>query len=236
MPKQPQQPQTQTMSATEIQKLAYDAGFRGDALRWAVAVALAESGGNPGAYNPEIAAGTTPGSGSRGLWQIYGAAHPQYNSSLAFDPVVNARAAFQVYREAGNRFTPWSTYNQHIADQYYNGLKLTPVRGGTGGPINTNTLGSGVSGSDPGGSGSGTPSQTGTLASMQQTAGALQDIASGKFIENIFSKFDKVSFSFYVAGILLMLIGLMVIFAKPATALVVEGAKMAATSGLSAVL
>lgn len=108
------------LSPADIAKYAYKAGFRGDALNVAVAIALAESGGNTAAYNPEMAAGTPTGSGSRGLWQIYGAAHPQYNNDSAFDPAVNARAAFEVFREAGNRFTPWSTYNQGMANPTQN--------------------------------------------------------------------------------------------------------------------
>ena len=99
------------LSATQIRSYAQGAGFKGNDLNTAVAIALAESGGNPMAYNPELGANTAKGSGSRGLWQIYGAAHPQYNSDLMFDPAANAAAAFAVYKEAGNKFTPWSTYN-----------------------------------------------------------------------------------------------------------------------------
>ena len=54
-----------------IAEYAYRAGFRGDDLVTAVAVAYAESGGDPSNYNPEIAAGTPEGQGSYGLWQIY---------------------------------------------------------------------------------------------------------------------------------------------------------------------
>jgi hypothetical protein len=103
------------LTPQQIAQYAYNAGFRGAALNQAVAVAIAESGGNTGAYNPEAAAGTKAGSGSRGLWQIYGSAHPQFNNSSAFDPQINANAAFQVFREAGNRFSPWSTFNQGLA-------------------------------------------------------------------------------------------------------------------------
>jgi len=99
------------LSAQQIAQLAYNAGFRGAALNTAVEIALAESGGNTQAYNPELSAGTANGSGSRGLWQIYGTAHPEYNNDGAFNPQTNAQAAFKVYQEAGNRFTPWSTYN-----------------------------------------------------------------------------------------------------------------------------
>lgn len=103
------------LNSSQIAQLAYKAGFRGEALNIAVAVALAESGGNTQAYNPETAAGTPPGSGSRGLWQIYGVAHPEFNNDSAFDPAINAKAAFKVFVEAGNRFTPWSTYNAGLA-------------------------------------------------------------------------------------------------------------------------
>ena len=121
------------LDSSQIAKLAYDAGFRGEALNIAVQIALAESGGNTNAYNPELAAGTRPGSGSRGLWQIYGSAHPEFNNDGAFDPATNARAAYKVFREAGNRFTPWSTYNQGLAVPQKNyaasiGGNLTPIQ------------------------------------------------------------------------------------------------------------
>jgi len=133
------------LSPAQIAQYAYKAGFRGDALNVAVAVALAESGGNTNAYNPEAAAGTRPGSGSRGLWQIYGTAHPEYNNDSAFDPAINAQAAFKVYREAGNRFTPWSTFNQGMARPTQNwasqaGNGLTQVAQKLTGQKNKNTV------------------------------------------------------------------------------------------------
>lgn len=222
------------LSTNEIQQLAYGAGFRGDALRWAVAVALAESGGNPAAYNPEIAAGTKPGGGSRGLWQIYGTAHPKYNSSLAFDPVVNARAAYEVYKEAGSSFRPWSAYTKGTAKPFYDKLGNMTIPEG---PAGTGAAALGVASGGPASTLGGYQGENkGILAAAQQNAQALSDIASGKFIENIFSKFDKVSFAFYTGGILLMVIGLVIIFIKPATTLVVEGTKAAVTGGLSTVL
>ena len=104
-----------TLSPQQIAQYAYNAGFRGKALDQAVQIAIAESAGRVDAYNPELGAGTRKGSGSRGLWQIYGAAHPWANSSAVFDPQANANAAYRVFVEAGNRFTPWSTYNKGLA-------------------------------------------------------------------------------------------------------------------------
>lgn len=97
------------LSPTAIASYARAAGFSGQGLIVAVAVALAESGGNPGAYNPEAAAGTPSGSGSRGLWQVYGQAHPQYNNDTLYNPAVNAVAAYSI-SGGGRNWRPWSTF------------------------------------------------------------------------------------------------------------------------------
>jgi len=96
--------------ANEIARVARKAGFRGEDLATAVAIAYAESGGDARAYNPETAAGTPPGEGSYGLWQIYLKAHPEFKGLDLFDPQTNANTAFRVYQQAGNSFRPWSTF------------------------------------------------------------------------------------------------------------------------------
>jgi hypothetical protein len=100
------------LSATEIARIAHGAGFRGRTLETAVAVALAESGGNPKAHNPR------PPDDSYGLWQInmYGSLGParrrqfdlRSNGAL-YDPAVNARAAWAISGR-GSSFQPWSVY------------------------------------------------------------------------------------------------------------------------------
>ena len=108
------------MATPNIARAAYDAGFRGQDLLTAVAVAYAESGGNPNNYNPEVNAkgGTPPGMGSYGLWQIYRKAHPEFASWDLTDPATNARAAFSVWQHgrspsgAQPSFWPWTTF-QH---------------------------------------------------------------------------------------------------------------------------
>jgi hypothetical protein len=97
------------LDPTTIQTYAANAGFTGADLATAVAVAMAESQGNPQAYNPEKAAGTPAGKGSYGLWQIYLNAHPEFAGQNLYDPQTNANAAFAVYQAAGG-FRPWSTY------------------------------------------------------------------------------------------------------------------------------
>jgi hypothetical protein len=115
-PAPPDVPQ-QTVAPDTIALLAQQAGFSGEDLVTAVAVALAESGGSPVAYNPETAAHTPAGKGSFGLWQIYLNAHPEFSGWNLYDPATNARAAFSVYSKAGDSFSPWSTYKygQYLA-------------------------------------------------------------------------------------------------------------------------
>jgi hypothetical protein len=99
------------LSASEIAGYAQNAGFSGSDLTMAVAVALAESSGNPAAHG-DLA--ITPG-GSVGLWQINLKYHPEFNGQDLTDPQTNANAAYAIYHKAGNRFTDWSTYNDGIS-------------------------------------------------------------------------------------------------------------------------
>lgn len=111
-----------TFSFTDLLALAQNAGFTGSMAVIAAAVALAESGGNPTAYNPEREAGTPEGKGSYGLWQIYLHAHPEFEGQNLYDPETNARAAYKVYTDAES-FKPWTTfktmaYQSHIPEGY----------------------------------------------------------------------------------------------------------------------
>jgi hypothetical protein len=95
------------LTAQQIAGYAANAGFTGPDLQVAVAVALAESGGNPSVTGD---LSITPG-GSVGLWQINLKAHPEYTAAQLMDPQTNANAAYAIYAAAGNQFTPWTTYN-----------------------------------------------------------------------------------------------------------------------------
>ena len=98
------------LSAQDIAGYASNAGFQGSDLVMAVAVALAESSGNPGAVGD---LSITPG-GSVGLWQINLKYHPEFAGWDLTDPQTNANAAYRVYTAAGDSFSPWSTYNNGI--------------------------------------------------------------------------------------------------------------------------
>lgn len=104
------------LSYAELVTLAQNAGF--DDSNTAAAIALAESGGDPSAYNPETQACTPEGEGSYGLWQIYKKVHPEFACLDLTDPQQNANAAFSVYSEAGNSFHPWSTFKSGAYQKY----------------------------------------------------------------------------------------------------------------------
>lgn len=95
------------LSSSQIAQYAANAGFTGSALQTAVAIALAESSGNPSVVGDT---NITPG-GSVGLFQINLAAHPEYSAAELMDPQANADAAYAIYEDAGGQFTPWTTYN-----------------------------------------------------------------------------------------------------------------------------
>lgn len=87
------------LSPIEIGKLASQAGLPLSAVPVAVAVALAESGGNPNSDNGLAA----------GLWQINYKAHPQYSAASLKDPVTNARAMASISKN-GTDWSAWSTH------------------------------------------------------------------------------------------------------------------------------
>lgn len=105
---------------SEILALAQAAGFGADSDT-AAAVALAESGGDPRAYNPETQACTPEGEGSYGLWQVYHKKHHEFPADALFDPATNATEAFNVYSQAGNTFKPWSTFKSGAYEKFLQG-------------------------------------------------------------------------------------------------------------------
>ena len=95
----------QVFSFDDLVAMAVKAGFAGMAANIAAAIALAESSGNPDAIG-DLSLGV-----SVGLWQINLKAHPNFTRFGLLKPQNNANAAFEVYRDAKNSFSPWSTYN-----------------------------------------------------------------------------------------------------------------------------
>jgi hypothetical protein len=90
------------LTAGQIKNVAIESGWTGDDLNIAVAVCLAESGGNPNAKHTN-----TNGSVDIGLWQV--------NSIHGFDPnamlhtLDNGKAAHQIWVASG--WKAWTTFN-----------------------------------------------------------------------------------------------------------------------------
>jgi Lysozyme like domain len=98
------------LSASDIAVYAANAGFMGDDLVTAIAIALAESGGDP---QVEGDSGT-----SYGLWQIHWTVHPEFDKASLKDPQYNANAAFSLYQKRGGLFGDWSTYTGWTPNGY----------------------------------------------------------------------------------------------------------------------
>lgn len=109
------------LTPEQVAAYAYQAGFRGDNLTTAVAVAYPESGLNPQSLNNNPSTGDY----SAGLWQInyfgdlYNERSQKYGTpeQLLADPARQAAAAFDVSGQ-GSNFSPWSTYKSGAYLQY----------------------------------------------------------------------------------------------------------------------
>src|SRR5260221_6998634 len=88
------------LSSSQLATYAQQAGFSGGAIAIIVAIALAESGGNP-----LIRGGQDPR--DRGVLQINSYWHPEVSDSCAFDPACAFKAAFSISSN-GTNFSQWT--------------------------------------------------------------------------------------------------------------------------------
>jgi len=123
-----------SLSASQIAGAAQAAGFTGANLTIAVAVALAESGGNPTASHKN-----SNGSTDYGLWQINSVHSSLLASGNWQDPTANAKMAFSVFQGSG--WKAWTTYSSGAylknmsAAQGGAGTPDIPAGGGLGGAV-----------------------------------------------------------------------------------------------------
>lgn len=99
------------MNPAQIATVAAGAGFSGAGLTRAVAVALAESGGNPNAVHVNA---DRYRSRDRGLWQINNHWHPEVSDAAAFNPTTAAAAAYRI-SGGGKDWSAWSTWKNGAA-------------------------------------------------------------------------------------------------------------------------
>lgn len=111
------------LSQAQIAKYAYDAGFRGEALVQAVAIAMAESTGDPGQASQNSDSRHTV---DYGLWQI----NSYWNADLLKtgdwrDPAANARMAFAAYESRkkydSSGWGDWNTFDDTAKNPNGNG-------------------------------------------------------------------------------------------------------------------
>lgn len=94
------------LTDAQIAQYAISAGFTVNGTApMAVAIALAESGGNSGATHVN-----SDGSIDRGLWQINNRYHAEISDVQAFNPASAAAAAYAISNRGAN-WKQWSTYN-----------------------------------------------------------------------------------------------------------------------------
>lgn len=138
------------LSASQIADVMRKAGWPESAIPVGVAVAFAESGGNPRAVNRA----NRNGSSDYGLFQINSVHGSLLNEGDRYDPVANARMALKVYKGAGNSWKPWSTYNSGSYRKFYKanpgGDKSAALVGTDIGGASESLIGSAVAGSTVG--------------------------------------------------------------------------------------
>src|SRR6478752_4384307 len=100
------------LPADAIAKAAYDAGFRGEALKTAIAVVYAESGGNELSVNKNA-----NGSEDWGLFQINSIHKDQITKAQALTALANAKYAFKLSK-SGTYWKPWVGYTNGNYKQY----------------------------------------------------------------------------------------------------------------------
>lgn len=171
-----------TLSAAQIAGYAKAAGFTGGDIATITAIALAESGGNPHAYN------------GKGLDRSYGLTQVNMIGSLGpsrrrrfglssnsdlFNPGTNLKVAYGL-SNGGKNFTPWTTYTSGKYRAYLDAAKK----------------------------GAGNPDTSGGTTNAQQV-GAISGLSDiGGFFEFITDPDTWLRFGMLVAGGILLLIAL----------------------------
>ena len=177
-------PSSSKLSAAQIATAMRKAGWPESAIPIGVAIAYAESGGDPKAVNHA----NRNGSSDYGLFQINTVHKALLKSGNWADPVDNAKMALKVYKDAGNRWTPWSTYNHGSYKKFY---KASANYGSADLSDPTNTEDGAVN------------SLTGSGATTMFTLGYLGDQAFWR------------RFAIGLLAVLLIIVGIWIIFRQP---------------------
>lgn len=127
-----------TLTMRQIASYCYAAGFRGNALITATAVAMAESSGRTDVVNYL---------GCTGLFQIYIKVHirsnPSWTTKAMKQPYNNAKAAYKL-SSGGRNWRPWEAYTKGMHKKYLPAARVAAqqtiaAKGGNGGKVPTTT-------------------------------------------------------------------------------------------------
>lgn len=120
---------TDILRQDQLYAYATQAGFTGNARDNIVAIAMAESGGNPTAQN----CNNPGGSCDRGILQINNQFHPEVSDKCAYNPLCAFTAAFSI-SNGGTDFSPWTTFKSGAYTKFLNpGGPTYPTLSSTGG-------------------------------------------------------------------------------------------------------
>lgn len=202
-----------TLPDSTIAGVALNAGFTGNALNVAVAISLAESGGNPKAHN------AVPPDDSYGLMQInmLGAMGPERRKRFnlksnedLYNPSTNMRVAYALYKDRGN-FSAWSTYSN---GRYltYMARANTAVRKNGGKAIATGTAGNTAGATDL------SRPDTPLPDDLENTIYDMRDTIAGVrgFVETLTDSKTWIRVGMAVGGVLLIIVGGLFLIGKNA--------------------
>lgn len=106
------------LSAEQIAASMRKAGFPESAIPTGVAVAMAESGGDP----TQINTANRNGSRDYGLFQINTVHGSLLQQGDWRNPDDNAKMAYKVWVDAGRKWTPWAVYNSGSYTKFLSGV------------------------------------------------------------------------------------------------------------------
>lgn len=197
-----------TLTIPQIAQLATNAGIPGgQTLYTCVAIALAESGGRTDATNSN-----TDGSMDKGEWQINTIHDSKLPGQDRFDPNVNAQLMKMIYDEAGQSWTPWTTYKigAHLNH-------MGEVMGALGGQQFTPNASIGDVGT---GAGNGLVVSNASLVTNAQTVSSGFGDAAGaieRFFKLITSAEGWLRIMKVFLGVMLAIMGLVMVFGSSST-------------------
>lgn len=176
------------LTAQEIASAMSAAGWPASQIPTGVAVAFAESGGNPNATNRN-----NNGSTDHGLFQINSIHKATLASGNWANPTDNARMALKVYKEAGNSWRPWVAYKSGSYRKFVTAAAGVDTTGNSSDPAKDFADGFGsIAG----------------LASPTTLVGSLGFIGDQAFWQR---------FGIGLLGVALIIVGVIIVFREPAT-------------------